>query len=414
MRTALAYLCVLGVALLWGCEDGAPSKAEPNDGEGESGDESRDLQDEGLGGGEEDQDSEEENLEPEPDTDEVQDTMPDFEMGEPLPDQKNGEWKFITVGGAICRNGSKAGFYLRRNDASKNLLIAFGFGGACFNTSMCALTSTAEIDLLQTPRNLGVFDSSNKDNPVKDFNMISIPYCTGDVHAGSRRNVSVDGVLGKHDFVGGDNYRLFLKRIAPTFLGADKVVLTGYSAGGFGATFNAVATQKAFGPATSIVIIPDGAPALRDDYLAPCLMQKLRNYWDLDEYLSETCDGCINEDGSGIYRILEQLKAQKPGISYGVISSYEDFVIRMFFSYGLDNCSLGLPIDYSGSMYTKAMLDYKDYLVSLDWGGTFYFNGSEHGRILFPSFYTSTVDGVRLVDWFKDVMDGNMYHVSPK
>jgi len=347
---------------------------------------------------------------------EVADTLeplPEFELGEPLPKQKLWDWKFINVKGAKCRKGSDAGFFLKKSGKTDNLLVFFGFGGACFNPQMCALTATAEIDLAQTPRNFGVFDHKNKENPVKDYNMVYIPYCTGDVHAGSRKNVKVDGVLGTHDFVGGDNYRLFLRRIAATFPDAETVVLTGYSAGGFGATFNLAVTQNAFGRDTSIVILSDGAPPLRDEYLPPCLMKQLRDYWDLDEYLSEICEGCMDDDGSGIFRIMEKIKARAPGVHYGLISSYEDFIIRMFFSYGLNNCEGVFRRDYPGPMYKKAVLDFRDYLDSLEWGGTFYFKGSEHGKILLPMFYTEKVNGVRLVDWFRDLMEGNMYHVRP-
>lgn len=141
-------------------------------------------------------------------------------------------------------------------------------------------------------------------------------------------------------------------------------------------------------------------------------MKKLRDYWDLDEYLSETCDSCIEDNGSGIYRIMERIKEVVPDASYGLISSYEDFVIRMFFSYGLNNCDPLFRTGYPGPMYTNAVLDFRNYLDSIQWGATFYFNGSEHGRLLLPSFYTENVQGVRLVDWFRDVVEGNMYHVA--
>ena len=74
-----------------------------------------------------------------------------------------------------------------------------------------------------------------------------MPYCTGDVHAGNNPQGVID-TLKPQQFVGYVNMGLYLKRIVPTFPGMTQVLLTGVSAGGFGALANYVQVAKEFDP----------------------------------------------------------------------------------------------------------------------------------------------------------------------
>ena len=90
-----------------------------------------------------------------------------------------------------------------------------------------------------------------------------VPYCTGDVHAGNRKDATVSGVTGKQQFVGYVNVANDLKRIVPSFPGLTKVLLTGVSAGGFGAASNYVQMAKAFGSVPVYELDDSGPPDAR-------------------------------------------------------------------------------------------------------------------------------------------------------
>jgi len=78
---------------------------------------------------------------------------------------------------------------------------------------------------LKTPLGqTGIFDQNNSKNPVRDWNMIYVPYCTGDIHGGD-----TDHVLGgqMRHFHGYANITKYLERWVPTFPSADKVLLNG-------------------------------------------------------------------------------------------------------------------------------------------------------------------------------------------
>ena len=63
----------------------------------------------------------------------------------------------------------------------------------------------------------GLFDRSNAKNPVKDWNFVYVPYCTGDVFGGTKPNGSVSGVTGTQKFVGYLNTQAFLQRMPLDF-----------------------------------------------------------------------------------------------------------------------------------------------------------------------------------------------------
>ncbi len=89
--------------------------------------------------------------------------------------------------------------------------------------------------------------------------------------------------------------------------------------------------------------------------------------------------------------------------------------MRTFFGYGLNNCNVIVP-NYPGEMYQEGLEDIRDYFVELGFmGGTYYFPGTEHGKLKFDEFYTLEVDGVSLLDWFNGVIAGETaVHVAPE
>lgn len=89
---------------------------------------------------------------------------------------------------------------------SDRLVVYFNGGGACWNDKTCTSslglgsepTFNPTLAVENTPVNAGgIFDDSREANPVKDWSMVFIPYCTGDIHIGSKDQVyqDVDGIL---------------------------------------------------------------------------------------------------------------------------------------------------------------------------------------------------------------------------
>ena len=75
--------------------------------------------------------------------------------------------------------------------ASDRVLLFLKGGGACWRAAECnprgRVTYTTRADSANDPRvQGGVFALDSPANPLRDFTMVYVPYCTGDVHLGTR------------------------------------------------------------------------------------------------------------------------------------------------------------------------------------------------------------------------------------
>jgi hypothetical protein len=148
--------------------------------------------------------------------------------------------------GGKCLDGTQAGFYFREGVNPSLFVINLEGGGSCSSKRECASRAKT---------NLGSSNYWTAQPPALDVNLllngncsqnpdfcnamtIDIPYCTGDVHTGTRTTTSDDtwGYIfdGHHNFVA-----IIDMLIADYGLGdATQVLLTGVSAGGIGAFWN--------------------------------------------------------------------------------------------------------------------------------------------------------------------------------
>jgi hypothetical protein len=185
------------------------------------------------------------------------------------------------------------------------------------------------------PYNIGLFDRLDDANPFHDATYVFVPYCTGDVHAGSKP----DG-MGGRAFVGYANVGADLDLIVPQSKDVRRVILAGSSAGGFGALMNYERTQAAFGT-TPVHLLDDSGPPLHDMYLTPCLQQMFRDAWNLDAALPAGCAACNQADGGGLENALGYLADAHPDRRLALVTSTRDGTIRSFYGYGYPDCVAG-------------------------------------------------------------------------
>lgn len=336
-------------------------------------------------------------------------------MGEPLPDAPPGEWLWVDIEGAKCRSGSQAGLTVRYSDSSSNVLIFFSGGGACYNLTTC-LANPDSIDPGEKDgKNGGVFNTTELANPFADWNHVYIPYCTGDVFAGNNPAGDVPGGPQGQMFVGFVNTALMLDRIHATFPDAGVVVMTGSSAGGFGAAYNFYqAADRWAADGAQMVLIDDSGPPMADPYMKPCLQQQWRDLWNLDDTLPADCDECFHADGGGLSNLVTYFSTKYPDAYLSLVSSLQDATIRGFFGYGANDCNAIVP-NMSGSEYEMGLYDLRDnwMMPGGNWA-TYYISGSTHTWVGSDSrFFGTTVSGTVLADWAADVVAGNLAHVAP-
>jgi len=337
---------------------------------------------------------------------------PNPPVGEPFTGLPANSWTLQYVNGAKCRNGQPAGVGINPSPGSDKLLIYLEGGGACFNSS-CDVTA---FDTPFLPPSDGIFDRNNADNPLRDYNMVYVPYCTGDVHAGDAPDAVIVNGLGVpvfHQFVGYRNIGLFLSRIVPTFPNLKQVVLTGISAGGFGAGLNADRVQRAFG-SVPVVLVDDSGPPMSKRAIPTCLQKQFRQAWNLDATILADCGAdCPNHDDWALDMMMHTVKRTTTSVT-GLFSSVHDLVIRTFYGFGNDDCSPGLDRVVDADVYQNELLSLRQ--MTAPPGaiyGTYYVQGTGHTCLRGPCFSTTTTNGVALSTWLGSLLQGRGTHVGP-
>jgi Pectinacetylesterase len=347
---------------------------------------------------------------------------PGFVPGEPISAPAE-TWTWVPFPGAVCRDGSATGIGVNLNPGSSRIAIYLQGGGACFNALSCETNpshfGTQDFDAWKTGEGLtGFLDRSNSRNPLKDFNLVFVPYCTGDVHAGDFPNHTGDGIDGTQQFVGYANMTLFLKRIVPTVPSPTQVLLTGTSAGGFGCAANFLQTQRAYG-SVPVTLLDDSGPLFSSKYMAPCLQDEWRKDWNLDATILKDCGAACSNPSEFASAALKHAASRYPNDQLALVSSAEDEVIRFFMSFGSHDCTELAPVE--GSTYTAALLDLRSFMKPFPNMGTYYIGTcggpagtcNTHTWVETPRFYTTTVNGISLTSWVGALLAGSVSQVGP-
>ncbi|HEY1697547.1 MAG TPA: pectin acetylesterase-family hydrolase [Polyangiaceae bacterium] len=182
------------------------------------------------------------------------------------------EWTWVDVPGTSCANGTPTGVAVNVQPGASHLVFFLEGGGACDTAEDCWVQPTASniasgygVTQLAEDSTLGlpIFARSDPANPFADASYVFVPYCTGDLHAGTRvAQYVVGGQTIPTYHYGAKNLDLDLALLGGAFAGVEHVWLVGDSAGGFGTLVNHGAVASAFGVPTDV--IDDSGPGIGD------------------------------------------------------------------------------------------------------------------------------------------------------
>jgi hypothetical protein len=324
--------------------------------------------------------------------------MPRPPVGEPISAPTN-TWTWVDFPDAVCDDNSSTGLGVNLN-GSKNLLIFMTGGGACWDYATCYVLNTsthgpfkqADFEKMAPEVKGSILDRTLPDNPFADYNLVFIPYCTGDVHSGD--NVAMYKNAGKtyptyHK--GRSNLVAFLKRIAPTLPDPEKLVVSGASAGGFGSAVNYDLFRQYF-PQTQgeSYLLDDSGPAFPGNDIPSFERSAWYSAWNLGQALGTLCPDCENDFSS----LVPIVSKKYPKDRMALLSHTQDSVIRTFF--------LLSPMDFQTDLYSLADTVI-DPLPNMHY---FIQTGTTHTFLGQPAGQTS--QGVDLLTWL-----GEMAHDSP-
>lgn len=334
----------------------------------------------------------------------------------PIPMTANRTWQWVPTPEAHCINDTPTGFGVNINsDAPDKLAVYFEGGGLCFTAETCE-NNTANRDGYGETQFSEQFLNSSRPylsreatSPLRDYNMVYLPYCTGDLHAGdNQEGLTFNGRT--YRFFGYKNAAIMLSRVLATWPNAKSVVIIGVSAGGYGATFNFERIARAWGAppnSAQTVLVNDSGTFVGDDGFAPCMQAAMRDAYRFDRTAMADCPSCLaNANGSDTFARYFDFLLAHPSTArsrIGFLTTTQDVALRQLASVGrsaacdLSNVFLYPPPDAEvaiGSLLTRTA---SSKLVH------FVVSSEDHTLLGAPQ---TTIGGISIQSWFEAAIVG--------
>jgi len=312
----------------------------------------------------------------------------------PITGLATGTWTWVDFPDSACQDGTPTGIGVSRG-TSEDLVLYLNGGGACWDALTCLFLQTAttgpfgraQFEALEAELPGSILDRDLGGNPFREATLVYVPYCTGDVHAGDRVASYGSAPVAWHH-VGRANVAAYLRRLAATFPAPRRLVVSGSSAGGFGALVNYDAARRAW-PAAEALLLDDSGPPLLAADTSPALLPAWRAAWGTDAFLDPLCGEPCR---SGFAPLLSVLAGRYPADRLALLSSTQDGVISWYF--GLDGASFQAAQD--------RML--AEVLAPLPRARSFVVPGTGHTMLGGPAGFTQ---GVPLLEWLSQAWSGD-------
>ena len=232
---------------------------------------------------------------------------PDEEILNPPRDQYE-SWVKIEPPGVVCGNNSQYKIFANFSAKSDNLVVVFEPGGACWDYDSCTgkngVRGAANPDGLKDDHwkfaqiispFLSRFDETS---PTLDWNMVYIPYCTGDVHTGNK--VATYASAGSPDVTFHHDGHAAVQKVVSwldeSFTHVPKLLVTGCSAGGVGAAVNYRFLRNGIRAVEKSYLINDSGPVFPSSGYSQPMHSMIRAAWDLDSLTPKMPPGFMLDD----------------------------------------------------------------------------------------------------------------------
>ncbi len=309
-------------------------------------------------------------------------------------------WNAIEPGrGSVCADGSPYRFHVRPG-ARDRLVIYFNGGGACWSPETCDPAVKRDVPIyvpsvtppFNTPANAnGIFDERNTSNALRDWSMVFVSYCTGDVHIGARRTTYR---LGTRRFAiehkGYVNAKAALGWTYRNFPAAKAVLVAGSSAGAIAAPFYAGTVAQNY-PEARVAVISDAAGAYRTKAI-PRIFAR----WGA----GEVAPRWIKARGKlplNIETFFKRTAAAFPDLLQVQYNNAGDDVQGMFLKLlGEPNANVETLLRANLEELHSAIPTFRSYTAS----------GTAHTVLGKATFFTDKAEGAALTDWIGDIAAG--------
>ena len=200
----------------------------------------------------------------------------------------------------MCGNGSQYKFFVNYSETSDDVMMIFEPGGACWDYESCTGQTSlgaANPDGIPDDHLTGflsvhtpLLNRDFPDSPVADWNYVFMPYCTGDVHTGRAVTTYADpsGVEPDLEYHhnGHDNVLAAVDWLGVQFPSIPRMMVTGCSAGGAGATANYYFIRNGLNIDRGYLLADSGPIFPNSEFSVP-LHDKIDDSWNTNAILVE-------------------------------------------------------------------------------------------------------------------------------
>jgi hypothetical protein len=322
------------------------------------------------------------------------------------PSSSDNNWTMISPGGeTICAHGDRYVFWYHPGEKDR-LLIYFQGGGLCWNAETCTSGSNYYLDHVSEQtgplHQAGIFDLNNQENPFKNYSMLYVPYCTGDVHWGNHTQVyknpdKTELVIQHKGFINASTAISFASDRLPSL---KSIFVTGCSAGSVGSFLQTPYIIQHY-PNASVVYLGD---SLVFDYPQPPDFEEIY-------HAQENFPGWIpsmKEISKENFRMLDLYTAVAnyyPDYQFAQFSYQKDEVQDFFYkTFGGEPESFAKSIQADMTeIYTKSP-NFRYYIAQ----------GNRHCSMPLQSFYTIKNSNVHYRDWVANLANRvNVTNIKP-
>lgn len=263
----------------------------------------------------------------------------------------NYPWVRVELPGTVCSNGSQYRFWYYDNPNSNNLLISFEGGGACWDYPSCSgqtgILGAANpngiptdyitqlkakfVSPLVNGNDPGIPPFRSKTNlATNGFDMVYLPYCTGDVHVGNRVVTYTDPtgqnppITFRHN--GYNNSIAALNFLRGRFPSINKLVITGFSAGGVASSAIFYQARRTLLPTRAYLLNDSGPifPAPSASYNSRQLHDTIKVAWNLQSLYSQL-PASFNPNDFGSMNAMVATQFPNDRLAYTAYSSDFNF-----------------------------------------------------------------------------------------
>ncbi len=218
-------------------------------------------------------------------------------------------WEKIEIPGTKCGNDSQYKLFVNFSDKSDNLAVVLEPGGACWDYDSCTgkdgVRGAANVDGIPDDHYvLGEVISPflNRDaeeSPTTDWNLVYVPYCTGDVHTGNKLATYHDDTGANPDITFDHDGHADMMQIVAwldgQFTHVPKLLVTGCSAGGVGALVDYHYLRGGIHAVEKGYLLDDSGPVFPSDSWSGPMHAKIKDAWNLPS-LTDTPPGFTFDD----------------------------------------------------------------------------------------------------------------------